>query len=75
LNIDIDASTIVDLDKSSLEEQQKGNCQVTADMTKFIREIEPEGITISVGGEIGEVGGRNSTVEDLRAFIIGYLSC
>jgi len=73
LNIDIDASTIVDLEKSSLEEQQKGNCQVTADMTKFIREIEPAGITISVGGEIGEVGGRNSTVVDLRAFMSGYL--
>ena len=73
LNIDIDASTIVDLEKSSLEEQQKENCQITADMTKFIREIEPKGITISVGGEIGEVGGQNSTVADLRAFIIGYL--
>jgi fructose/tagatose bisphosphate aldolase len=73
LNIDIDASTIVDLGKSSFEEQQKENCQVTADMTKFIREIEPEGITISVGGEIGEVGGRNSTVVDLRAFMTGYL--
>ena len=72
LNIDIDASTIVDLEKSSLEEQQEENCRVTADMTKFIREIEPEGITISVGGEIGEVGGRNSTVVDLRAFMKGY---
>jgi hypothetical protein len=73
LNIDIDASTIVDLDKQSLEEQQERNCQVTAAMTKFIRGIQPEGITISVGGEIGEVGGRNSTVEDLRAFMSGYL--
>jgi hypothetical protein len=25
-----------------------------------------------VGGEIGEVGGRNSTVDDLRAFMAGY---
>jgi len=73
LNIDIDASTIVDLGKASFEEQQKANCQVTADMTKFIREISPKGITISVGGEIGEVGGRNSTVADLRAFMTGYL--
>jgi fructose/tagatose bisphosphate aldolase len=72
-NIDIDASTIVDLTKSSLEEQQKENCQVTMDMTKYIREIESQGITISVGGEIGEVGGRNSSVEDLRAFTKGYL--
>jgi fructose/tagatose bisphosphate aldolase len=72
-NIDVDASTLVDLEKPTLEEQQAKNCQVTADVTEFIRGIEPEGITISVGGEIGEVGGKNSTVEDLRAFMSGYL--
>ncbi len=72
-NIDIDASTIVDLGKKTLAEQQENNCLVTAEMTKFIRSIEPEEITISVGGEIGEVGKRNSTVDDLRAFMSGYL--
>ena len=72
-NIDIDASTIVDLERPTLEEQQEKNCQVTADMTEFIRSIEPEGIPISIGGEIGEVGKKNSTVEDLRAFMSGYL--
>jgi len=71
-NIDVDASTIVDLRKESLEEQQELNCRVTADITGFIRSIEPEGITISVGGEIGEVGKRNSTVDELRAFMSGY---
>ena len=39
---------------------------VTAEMTKFIRSIEPKGVTISVGGEIGEVGKKNSTVENPR---------
>jgi fructose/tagatose bisphosphate aldolase len=73
LNIDIDASTLVDLSKKTLEEQQEKNCLVTAEMTKFIRSIEPKGVTISVGGEIGEVGKKNSTVEDLRAFMSGYL--
>lgn len=73
LNIDIDASTLVDLKKPTLAEQQEKNCQVTAEMTRFIRNIEPRGVTISIGGEIGEVGGRNSTVEDLRAFMTGYL--
>jgi len=73
LNIDIDASTIVDLDESSLEEQQEKNCRVTAEMTGFIREIEPEGVTISIGGEIGEIGKGNSTVADLKAFMAGYL--
>lgn len=72
LNIDIDASTIVDLEVDTLEKQQEKNSLVTAEMTEFVRSIEPSGITISVGGEIGEVGKRNSTVEDLKAFMTGY---
>jgi fructose/tagatose bisphosphate aldolase len=72
-NIDIDASTLVDLTKPSLKEQQARNSQITAEMTRFIRSIEPEGITVSVGGEIGEIGKGNSTVADLRAFMDGYL--
>jgi fructose-bisphosphate aldolase class II len=71
-NIDIDSSTLVDLDKSTLEEQQRLNYEVCADFTKFIRGIEPEGVTISIGGEIGEVGRKNSTPEDLDAFMKGY---
>jgi fructose/tagatose bisphosphate aldolase len=74
LNIDIDASTLVDLEKQKLKEQQERNYLVTADITDFIRSVEPEGTTISIGGEIGEVGKRNSTVNDLRAFMTGYLS-
>jgi fructose/tagatose bisphosphate aldolase len=72
-NIDIDASTLVDIDKPELEEQQARNSRITAEMTGFIRNIEPEGVTISVGGEIGEIGKGNSTVGDLRAFMDGYL--
>ncbi|MFO7773651.1 MAG: class II fructose-bisphosphate aldolase [Dehalococcoidia bacterium] len=73
-NIDIDASTLVDIEKPDLEKQQEENCLVTGEMTKFIRTIEPEGVTISIGGEIGEVGKENSTVEELQAFMSGYLS-
>ena len=72
LNIDIDASTIVDLSKPTLDQQQENNCAVTATMTEFIRSFQPEGVTISSGGEIGEVGGKNSTAEDLSAFMTGY---
>ena len=72
LNIDIDASTIVDMEKPGLDGQQEKNCLITAEMTRLIRSIEPEGVTISVGGEIGEIGKGNSTVEDLRAFMAGY---
>ncbi len=73
-NIDIDSSTIVDLKKKTIPQQQKENFEVCAKLTKFIRAIQPEGVTISVGGEIGEVGGKNSTIEELEAFMDGYLS-
>ena len=71
-NIDIDTSTLVDLSKPDLKEQQRLNYEIAAEFTAYIRQLEPEGYTISVGGEIGEVGGKNSTVEDLRAFMEGY---
>ena len=31
-----------------------------------------EGVTVSVGGEIGEVGGKNSTSDELRAYMDGF---
>lgn len=71
-NIDIDASTLVDIEKTDLIDQQASNGQVTAEMTRFIRSIEPEGVTVSVGGEIGEIGAGNSTVGDLMAFMESY---
>ena len=72
-NIDIDTSTLVDLAKATVKEQQKINYSLAAELTTMIRDLEPEGITVSVGGEIGEVGGKNSTVEELQAFMEGYL--
>ena len=71
-NIDIDSSTLVDLSKKEIKKQQKDNYEVCAKLTQFIRRIEPKGVTVSVGGEIGEVGHQNSNVEDLRAFMQGY---
>ena len=72
-NIDIDASTVVDLDRPTVREQQEGNYSLTADMTAMIREIEPEGVTVSVGGEIGEIGDKNTTVEEFTVFMDNYL--
>jgi len=72
-NIDIDASTLVDLSRETLSEQQEHNCWVTSELTKYIRSHEVEGITVSIGGEIGEVGSKNSTPEDLSAFMEGYI--
>ncbi|MBS3750097.1 MAG: class II fructose-bisphosphate aldolase, partial [Anaerolineales bacterium] len=71
-NIDVDASTLVDLSKDTVPQQQVENIDITAQLTNFIREREPEGVTVSIGGEIGEVGGHNSTEEELRAFLDGF---
>jgi len=73
LNIDLDSSTLVDLEKRDLREQQKDNFEVCARLTKFIREIQPDGVMVSVGGEIGEIGNQNSTQEELKIFMEGYL--
>ncbi len=71
-NIDIDSSTLVDLSKPTIDEQQRTNYTLTADLTALIRMLETDGVTISVGGEIGEVGKANSTVEELRVYLAGY---
>ena len=70
-NIDIDTSTLVDVSKPDLDAQQKLNYEIGIDILETVRELEPDGVTISVGGEIGEVGSHNSTVEELRAYMEG----
>ncbi len=72
-NIDIDTSTLVDLSQPTIKDQQRTNFTLAAELTALIRDLEPEGITVSVGGEIGEVGGKNSTVDELQVFMDGYL--
>jgi len=71
-NIDIDTSTLVDLSKATLDEQQEVNVSLAADFAAFIRKQEPQGVTVSVGGEIGEVGGKNSDVHELHAYMKGF---
>ena len=71
-NIDVDTSTLVDLSKPDLDAQQRVNYEQAVELTRYVREREPEGITISVGGEIGEVGTENSTEPELRAFMDGF---
>lgn len=71
-NIDVDTSTLVDIHLPTVEEQQALNSQLSAELSAFIRSNEPEGVTISIGGEIGEVGTENSTEPELRAYMDAY---
>ena len=71
-NIDIDSSTLVDLSFATVDEQQHHNYLRAAELTALIRGLETDGVTISVGGEIGEVGKENSNEAELRAYLDGY---
>ena len=68
-NIDIDASTLVNLELKELKDQQKENSFLTAELASYIRSLEPPNISIAIGGEVGEIGGKNSTPEEVRVFI------
>jgi fructose/tagatose bisphosphate aldolase len=71
-NIDIDTSTLVDLSQPTLTAQQRVNVEQAVELATFVRGLEPDGVTISLGGEIGEVGTENSTPEELRAYMSGF---
>jgi fructose/tagatose bisphosphate aldolase len=71
-NIDVDTSTLVDISLAGERAQQAINAELSAHFTQFIRQHQPAGVTVSVGGEIGEVGSQNSTEEELRAYVDGY---
>jgi fructose/tagatose bisphosphate aldolase len=68
-NIDVDTSTLVDLSKPTVPEQQSMNATLSAQLAAHARKIQPQGMMISIGGEIGEVGGKVSTVDELRVYM------
>ena len=71
-NIDVDTSTLVDLSKPTLKEQQRTNYEQAVELALTVRQLQSEGVTISIGGEIGEVGTQNSTVEELETYMDGF---
>jgi len=70
-NIDIDTSTLVDLSFDSVDQQQRENYEAAAHFSRYIRKRQL--VEVSIGGEIGEVGKDNSTPEEFRAYMGGYL--
>ncbi len=71
-NIDIDSSTLVDLEKPTIKEQQRPNFENTAVLAEYVRNLQPQGVDVSIGGEIGEIGSKNSTPEEARAYLEGF---
>lgn len=73
-NIDIDMSTLVDLDAGTVALEQVPNSTHSFELLSFIRKHEPSEVITSVGVEIGHIGGKNSTVADFEAFMHGLES-
>jgi fructose-bisphosphate aldolase, class II len=71
-NIDVDTSTLVDLSKPTLKEQQRTNYEQAVELALTVRGLQPNRVNISIGGEIGEVGTQNSTVEELETYMDNF---
>ena len=72
-NIDIDTSKFeTDDPKKSDRENQQLNAKLTAELLFFIRKLESKmnlPCIISIGGEVGEVGGTNTKYPQVNAYL------
>jgi fructose/tagatose bisphosphate aldolase len=66
--IDIDGSHQYNSQAEQLTDFHAPNAQVTARLISALRQKQPRDIHLTLGGEVGEIGGRNTSVEDLIAF-------
>ncbi|MEX2540845.1 MAG: class II fructose-bisphosphate aldolase [Trueperaceae bacterium] len=66
--IDLDAAGLADGSAPSANERQRPNALATAHMLAFLRRLDG-GDELVVGGEVGEIGGANTTPEELRTFL------
>jgi fructose/tagatose bisphosphate aldolase len=66
--LDIDGSHLVNDRAAELTGFHSPNASATAELAVALRSCQPSGIEIVLGGEVGEIGGRNTTPEDLIAF-------
>jgi len=62
-NIDIDCSGLKNI---------KENAYLTSEFTYFIRKVQPEKMIVSIGGEVGEIGDKDTTVKELEMFMDEY---
>lgn len=72
-NIDIDASKFETADPNKTDrENQEMNARLTAELFHYIREYEKENslpCVVSIGGEVGEVGGENTQYPQVNAYL------
>ncbi len=72
-NIDIDTSKFETADESKSDrENQSENARLTAELFHFIRQYEKDHdlpCVVSIGGEVGEVGGENTQYPQVNAYL------
>ena len=66
--LDIDASHLFDAASHDLVGFHAPNARATARMVADLRGCQPPAVRLTLGGEVGEIGGRNTSVADLLAF-------
>ncbi len=66
--IDIDGSHLFDNLAGSLEGFHTPNAKITTDLIDTLRKAQPKNIHLTLGGEVGEIGGKNTSEDDLTAF-------
>jgi fructose/tagatose bisphosphate aldolase len=66
--IDIDGSHLIVKDPASLAAFHRPNAEVTAYLISQLRSCMPPGVRLVLGGEVGEIGGRNTSLEDLSVY-------
>ena len=74
--LDIDASHLFDPQSGDLPGFHMPNARAAARIVADLRASQPPGIRLTLGGEVGEIGGRNTSLADLVAFhqdFLGYL--
>jgi len=71
-NIDVDTSTLVDLSKPNLRRAAAHQLRARRRADAIHSRPRAGRCDVSVGAEIGEVGGKNSDVHELDAFMEGY---
>lgn len=69
--IDVDAAALARPSRDAAE-RQADNARVTCAVARSIHRRTPDAV---VGGEVGEIGGADTTPEDLRAFLAAVQTC
>jgi fructose/tagatose bisphosphate aldolase len=69
--IDVDAAALA-RPSTDAAERQEDNARVTCEVARSIHQRAPDAV---VGGEVGEIGGADTTPEDLRAFLAAVRAC